>query len=263
MKNNPTLTPIFSEVQRAFARHLRDPAHAPAPDDVEPRRMKIYRELFFNNLSSLLAGTFPVLHEILGPEHWAALIRDFMVRHEAHTPLFTEVPQELLRFVQETRWAEGVPHPDDPPFLLELAHYEWVELALQISTETHEAAGVDRDGDLLTGVPVVSPLAWPLAYAYPVHTLSVDHQPTEAPAVPTFLVVYRRRDDQVKFMVVSAATARLLDLASAENSTLTGQEIVNRVGLELGGVGVEFLAGAGAEALSMLRAHDVLLGIRR
>ena len=56
----------FQRIQYAFARRIRDPENAPAPPDIEARRMKVYEDLFFNNLSSLLAGTFPVLHAILG-----------------------------------------------------------------------------------------------------------------------------------------------------------------------------------------------------
>jgi hypothetical protein len=250
--------PRFDAVQRAFARHLRDPEHAPPPDDVEPRRMKVYRELFFNNLSSLLAGTFPVLHAILGPTRWSALVRDFMVRHEARTPLFTEVPQELLRFLQETRRDA----PDDPPFMLELAHYEWVELALQLAPDP-PAADVDPMGDLLAGVPVVSPLAWPVAYDWPVHRLSVEHQPATPPTQPTFLVVYRDRDDAVRFMEINALTARLLELAGAEGAERCGRDLLSGIAQELGHPDAGAVIGGGAQTLAMLRDHGVLLGVRR
>ncbi len=257
----------FKQVQYAFTRHIRDPEHAPAPADIEPRRMKIYNELFFNNLATLLAGTYPVLHAVLGPERWAALIRDFMVRHQAHTPLFPEVPQELLRFLQDTRWAEGVPDSRDPPFMLELAHYEWVELALQVADESldhsSDGMGIDPEGDLLEGIPVVSPLAWPLAYAYPVHTLGPDHQPSAPPLQPTFLVVYRRRDDEVKFMAINAVTARLLELAAAEGNPATGQALLERIAVELGHPEPAQVVAGGAATLRMLRDNDVLLGSHR
>lgn len=247
------------DVQRAFAAHIRDPEHAPPPADIEPRRMKIYRELFFNNLSALLAGTFPVLHAILGPERWDALIRDFMVRHRAHTPLFPEVPQELLRFLQESR----VGHPADPPFAVELAHYEWVELALQLADATHDDAGIDPHGDLLAGAPAVSSLAWPLAYTWPVHTLSADHQPTEPPAQPTFLVVYRDRDDEVRFMAINAVTARLLELAGEEGAARSGRDLLTAIARELGHPDPGAVIAGGAETLAMLRDHGVVLGTRR
>src|SRR3546814_14577182 len=71
------------------------------------------------------------------------------------------------------------------PWLRELAHYEWAELALQISEATREDIAHDARGDLLAGCPLPSPLAWPLAYAWPVHRIGPDHQPPEQPAAPT------------------------------------------------------------------------------
>ena len=50
--------------QYAFAAHIRDPEHAPAPGDVEPRRMAVYTELFYNNIESLLAANFPVIRRL-------------------------------------------------------------------------------------------------------------------------------------------------------------------------------------------------------
>jgi hypothetical protein len=114
------------------------------------------RELFFGSLSGLLAGTFPVLHAILGAERWARLVRDFYRDHRCHTPLFLEVPREFVEYLGNERPMQL----EDPPFLQELAHYEWVELALGIDEQNLDAVRVDPDGDLLAGIPVLSPLAW-------------------------------------------------------------------------------------------------------
>jgi hypothetical protein len=42
--------------------------------------------------------------------------------------------------------------------MLQLAHYEWVELALDVSTL--DFPEVRQEGDLLESRPVISPLAW-------------------------------------------------------------------------------------------------------
>ncbi|MGQ0428316.1 MAG: HvfC family RiPP maturation protein [Gammaproteobacteria bacterium] len=191
--------------QIAFAAHLRDPAHAPAPVDVEPRRMAVYRELFFNNLVDLLGGTFPVLRRILAADGWRALVRDFYAHHHAHTPYFLELPHEFLDWLQARGAVAG-----EPPFLAELAHYEWVELALAISQE--EAPPAARAlPDPLAMPLAVSPLAWPLAYRWPVHRLGPEYRPDEPPAAATFLVVHRDAADKVQFLEVGADAARLLD----------------------------------------------------
>ena len=58
---------------------------------------------------------------------------------------------------------------------------------------------------------MVSPLAWPLAYRWPVHRLGPDRVPAEPPAAPTFLVLYRDAADRVQFLEIGPETARLLD----------------------------------------------------
>ena len=132
-------TADFQKKQYEFAAHIRDPEHNPAPDGVEDRRMAIYRELFFNNLFKLISNTFPVLRKLHRPEHWRGLVREFMVKHQSKTPYFLEIPQEFLAFLEN----EHEPDPDDFPFLNELAHYEWAELALSVSQEENDLSLID------------------------------------------------------------------------------------------------------------------------
>lgn len=247
----------FTDLQRRFAAHLRDPDGVPPPPDVEPRRMAVYRELFFNNIASLLAGTFPVCRDILGEDGWRSLVRRFYASHRAHTPYFHELPGEFAQWLAGAGGAD----PALPPFLAELAHYEWVELALSVSEARPDPERVDPQGDLLSGRPVVSPLAWPLAYRWPVHRLSPAYRPEASGDVPTFLVVYREDDGAVRFLQTDAATARLLErLDSATDET--GAEALAAVAAELGSRGDD-VAARGAAMLADLRRRGILLGTRR
>jgi hypothetical protein len=197
----------LADQQKAFAAHLRDPEHVPAPAGIEPRRMAIYRDLFFNNLVDLLGGSFPVARRILGATRWQRLVREFYAQHRAHTPYFLELPGEFVEWLT----ARSARAEDEPAFLPELAHYEWVELALAISEAPAPDAASGAATDTIDAPLAVSPLAWPLAYRWPVHRLGPDWQPAEPPAEPTFLVVYRDAADDVQFLEIGADTARLLD----------------------------------------------------
>lgn len=248
----------LQRAQLEFAAHIRDPEHAPAPAGVEDRRMAIYRELFFNNVRDLLGRSFPVLRKLLGPAGWDAMVRDWLVRHRAQTPLFLELPREFLAYLEDER----EPRAGDPGFMVELAHYEWVELALSIDEREPDMAGVDEGGDLLAGRPVLSPVAWSLAYAWPVHRIGPDYRPAEPPPEPTRLVVYRDRRDRVGFLEVNVVTARLLELLAAEAAPRpTGRECLLRIAAELGHPDADAVVDAGAALLAGLRARDVILGV--
>lgn len=250
--------PAFQQKQRAFAAHIRDPDNAPPPDGIEDRRMGIYRELFFNNLDSLLRRSFPVLRDVLGGDAWRGMVREFMVNHRAQTPYFLEVPREFVDFLAARPQGGG----DYPPFLSELAHYEWVELALSVAVETGEPGDIEADGDLLEGVPVKSALAWPLSYRFPVHRISKAFRPAEPGAQPTCLVVYRKPDDELSFMELNGLTAALL-ARIAGNEDRPGRELLRELGDETGYADTAALLEHGREAMDDLRAAGILLGARR
>lgn len=186
--------PLPSAQQR-LAAWIRDPASNPPPDGIEPRRLKVYADLFYRNIEGLLAGGFPVAKRTLGDAAWHALVRGFMREHAAQTPLFAEVARELLRYLDD-RAEAGEP---DPPWLRELAHYEWVELALQVSEARAGDVAHDPRADLLATAPVLSPLAWPLAYAWPVQRIDAEYRAVQPPAEPTCLLAWRDAAQRVRF----------------------------------------------------------------
>lgn len=246
--------PGFQELQLSFTAHIRNPALHPVPDGIEARRMRIYAELFYNNIESFLAGAFPVTKRIfLNPGWsgmpWRVLAREFIHQHGSETPYFLEISQEFLEFVST--------HPihEQFPWLLEFLHYEWVELALGVNDTPWPTTGFDPDGSLL-GEVVVSPLIWPLAYRYPVQDIGPEHLPSSAPGQPVYLVVYRRSDDKVRFMVSNAMTHRLLELLQAG---VSGEAALIQVALELG-ISSQVSREQGEAALLRLREMEILLG---
>ena len=249
--------PDFQAKQYAFAAHIRDPKHNPAPTDVEDRRMSIYRELFFNNLLQLLSGTFPVLKKLHTPEKWRGLIRQFMIQHRAQTPYFLRIPKEFLSFLED----EYTVDEDDYPFLLELAHYEWAELALSVSEADNDDLRFDAEGDLLSGIPMKSRLAWSFAYRFPVHRISESYKPTEAPDVPTFLVIHRSPDYELNFQELNPVTARLLELIEA-NKEKSGRQLLEDLAAEISYSDTDALVGHGAQVMQEMRDNHILLGTK-
>lgn len=188
-----------------MASFLRDPGRNPPPPGVEARRLKVYQELVYNNIEGFISGGFPVLRSLYSDADWHAMVRSFIDGHRCHTPYFLEISQEFINYLMERHERRDC----DPPFLLELAHYEWVELALDVSQEPLPRA--QEADDLLSARLALSPLAWSLQYRFPVHRIGPSFRP-EAAQAPVFLVAYRNRADAVKFLEINAATARLLEL---------------------------------------------------
>jgi hypothetical protein len=249
----PETLPGFQRTQFAFAAYIRDPHRHPVPPDVAPARMGMYRELFFNNIENFIATGFPVLKSILAGERWLALVQDFFSRHRCRTPLFIEIAEEFLAYLREERGER----PEDPPFLLELAHYEWVELALAVSEVEVPPPDAALARDPLLHKIRLSELAWPLAYRFPVHRIGPDSQPAEPPAEPTFLVAYRDCEDIVRFMEVNPVTYRLLEILE-EGGPLPARDCLMRIAEELRHSDPAAVLGFGADILRGLAERGVV-----
>ena len=209
--------------------------------------MQIYVDLFYRNIEGFLSSTFPVARTLFEDERWHAMVRDFVHRHVSDSPYFMEIPQEFLEYLANERDGDG-----DPEFLLELCHYEWVELDLDLSPESLPPRS--HIADLLAAHLVVSPLARSLRYAFPVHQLGKDNQPDSAPAAPTFLIVYRNRHDRVRFMESNAVTARLLQLLPEYS---TAREALHVIAGELDS-SIEAIEASGTKILGELVDRDII-----
>ena len=242
-------TTQLHKAQFTMANFLRNPQTMPAPEGIEPRRLKIYQDLVYNNLEGFISGGFPVLRSLYADAPWHDLVSDFIDSHRCHTPYFLEISQEFLRYLTQDRESSAA----DPPFLAELAHYEWVELALDVSEQSIDSMGGLRHP--LEEVVVLSPLAWLLSYHFAVHKIGQSYQPGEADE-PTFLVVYRNRDDDVRFMELNSATARLLELLR-DNTGATGSELLSRLAGELN-MSIDAVLGFGGELLTELAEQSII-----
>jgi hypothetical protein len=252
-----TAPKALAELQTSFAAHIRDPQSVAAPEGIEDRRMAIYRDLFFNNIRSFLSGNFPVLKTLYEEETWTTLCREFYKDFRCHTPLFPELPREFLQYLQDHRQDNA----DDPPFMLELAHYEWVELALSLDEADSDEVEVNPEGDLLNGIPVLSPLAWPLSYQYPVHNIRVDFQPENPPEKATHLLVWRQQDYTIKFMQLNEISLLLLQKMK-EEPTLSGLELLTVITGIIKHPKPDVVVAGGKVLLDELREKQIILGTR-
>ena len=227
-KENPAVPtgthnmPQFQQMQYEFAAWIRKPDPIHTPQNIERRRMDIYRGLFLNNVKNFLENAFPVAARTLGQEAWQNLVEEFFEKHLSTSPYFREIPQEFMAWLMENFQVQQ----QQPPWLPELLHYEWLELHIstldapqpEISTST-----IDMDKPV-----VMSPFFQMGAYRWPVQTIGPENKPTEMPAIPTLLAVYRTAEHKVRFMQLSPQAAMLLDVLQ-QSPDLTPRAAVNEI----------------------------------
>ncbi|TXH93446.1 MAG: DUF2063 domain-containing protein [Rheinheimera sp.] len=203
----------FQQQQLAFIRRIKDPS-APLPAGIRPERMAVYEELFFNNVQNFVCSAFPVLRSLLPDTQWQALCRQFFRDEQLHSPYFLDISKAFLHWLPQVS-------AQLPVFALQLAEYEWLELAL--ATDLASApAGWSFDPERILAL---SPLVRLCCYQYPVQQISARFQPTEPAAQPVFLMLYRDENDKVRFLELNAWSAALLQLVSAEPGQQLGTYI--------------------------------------
>ncbi|CAN0601531.1 unnamed protein product, partial [Ectocarpus sp. 12 AP-2014] len=172
-----------------------------APAGIEPRRLQVYRDLVYRNIEGFISSAFPVLRSLYEDAAWEARVRGFIQQHKCKTPLFLQISEEYLEYLS------GIADTELMPFEAELAHYEWLELAVDVADGQVPAlrAGVAADKVQAR----LSPAARLASYRFPVHRIGPSFQPSEA-GDPVFLLVYRDREARVQFMELSAGSARLI-----------------------------------------------------
>ena len=215
----------LAEAQLEMARFLRDPQGRGAPAGIEERRLQVYRDLVYRNIEGFISSAFPVLRSLYEDGAWEARVRDFIEHHRCSTPLFLKISEEYLEYLV------GLPEGELRPFEAELAHYEWLELAVDVAEGEPGEACAQSDPALVCAA--LAPTARLASYHFPVHRIGPEFQPMDA-GEPTHLLVYRTRKSEVRFMELNAATARLItEMGSASLSVAKVlQELASEWGMD-------------------------------
>lgn len=220
--------------------------------------MAVYRELFSRNIRGFIERSFPVTAKLLGPDALRELSYAFFSQHGCRTPYFHKIGQEFVDYLSR----EHVSEPEVPPFLAELAHYEWIDVKIRLSDETipHDPEQIAPDGNLLDRPLVLSPASELCIYAYPVHRINQDFQPQQKPEIPTFLFVFRNPAGKTRFMELNPVAARLIALLKNQPDT-PARSHLERIAAELGRDTPEAVVDGGLQVLERLCKRGAALGV--
>ncbi|HSR02061.1 MAG TPA: putative DNA-binding domain-containing protein, partial [Methylophilaceae bacterium] len=234
----------FQQYQYAFTAHIRDPKKNPKPDNVDEERMSIYRDGVYNNVFESASVCFPVCQKTLGKSAWDSIMRRFFATHHAGSPIFREIPQELLAFLQTDE--------DVPDYIKQLAHYEWVELA--VGMQKVSAPKLSEETDLLNEVPVLTPAHMLLQYDYPVQKISPEFIPENKE--DTYLLVFRNQEFDVNFIELNPMMYALLELIQ---QGLTGKQALTSLAEQIQHPQPEVIIEFGAGVLNDLMQQGAIL----
>jgi uncharacterized protein len=236
----------FQRYQLEFTSHIRSPSTAKKPAKVPDARMAVYREIVFNNVFGSVSACFPVCADVLGKRSWLKLIKQFFATHQATTPLFREIPQEFLTFLSS---ATGLPN-----YLQQLAHYEWVELAVNMQHTVSPT--VSKSTDLFNEKPVLASANKLLEYDFPVHKISKKFKPLIEEK--TYLLVFRNAELKVSFIELNPMTYLLLKLL--ENTKLTGKQSLAKLAKDIQHPDINIIIQFGLKILEDLTSQQAIIG---
>ena len=243
----------FSDIQHEFMAHLKNPDEISFQHGIEERRLDIYRELFFNNIVGFLDSAFPVLKSLYLADDWLVLARQFFAQHHCRSPYFIDISLEFVEYLS----SEHQSNEFDPPFLSELAHYEWLELSVSIKKCQQEMHIWQGTSEQLPDRITFSALATLVSYHYPVHQISVDFQP-QSPSEPVYLVVFRNSEDEVNFTLVNQVSAHLLNVIQ-QSEVIEITELIAKMHIALPQVGAQQLAVSVKDIVEQMLRKEILL----
>ncbi|MGI9274120.1 MAG: HvfC family RiPP maturation protein [Endozoicomonas sp.] len=194
--------------QNQFAGYIRN-LDDRFPTGMTDDRLAVYRELFFNNIESIIRRAFPVTISVIGEKLWMELAGDFFARHQASIRCYPRLASEFLEYLESCELDQRY-----PVFLRELMHYEWLELELDLAVGSMTAV---KESSVLNIVPVLSPVVRLQTYSFPVHRISPDFVPDRSDQ-DTHLLLYRDNEWKVRFNELAPLSMALLSLVEGNKS---------------------------------------------
>ena len=166
-------------------------------------RLLAYRELARMGLQEPVEDMFPVLRAHLeGAGTWDDCLNQFLEARCLTSPHYRDIAPTFLGWLADTRWGQ-----DRWPWLVELAHFEFLETLVSRFPETPADPGLDLEPSPEARI-VLAPATQVVAYGHAVH------QATEAAPVPlpgpVFLLAYRDAEADFHLQALTDALAALL-----------------------------------------------------
>jgi hypothetical protein len=154
-----------------------------------------------------------------------------------------------------------------PKFIIELMHFEWMELILETEKPVLSRQIIPVKSDQLTDIPVLNPVFYLLHYHYPVQNITASDPHWNSWS--TRLVSYPREaiilaglgdgDDKVHFIELNAVTARLIELM--QEGLYSGEQALLELAAEMHYKDHKSILPSGIKILQQLEQQQIIIGV--
>lgn len=207
-------------------------------------RWRLYRDLVRTALEDPLLDAFPVTQALLARDGaWTWAVGAFLASRTVSSPYYRDVAPAFVAWLADSRWGQ-----ERWPFLLQLAHYEVLELDVVRHPEEPAPPGLLRE-PAAERVAVLDPAARNVAYGFAVQAATVEAP--DPPATCAWLLCHRDRE----------GAFRVLELTPHVSALLARSQEGQPLGVAALELGVEPEAAFGL--LRDFRDRGALLGFRQ
>jgi hypothetical protein len=251
----------FQKYQHQFVDYLRNPQKQGVIPESLPESCRIYAKLLYSKIEGSLDHCFPISCELLGGKRWTQLVQSFIKNHRCKSPLYREIPDEFVDYLMNKHTTMVLPE-----FIIELAHYEWMELVLETEKATLSKPYSPIEEDILNIIPVFNPVLHLLHYHYPVQNITASdpywqgwESRTESYSREAIILAgLRDSDDNVQFVEVNTVTARLIELTREGLST--GEQALLELAAEMHYGNHETILPFGSDIFKQLEQQHIIIG---
>ncbi|MFK5949003.1 MAG: putative DNA-binding domain-containing protein [Methylococcales bacterium] len=253
--------PEFQQYQHRFVDYIRNPLKDGAVPGLLPVKSNIYAKLLFSKIEGSLDNCFPISCQLLGSECWQQLIKNFISEHQCKSPLYREIPDEFIDYLMNDQSDIVLPE-----FIIELAHFEWMELVLETEKAMPSKPCFPMTDNILDITPMLNPVLHLLYYHYPVQNISSSNpywknwESRSKPYSQDVIILAGLRDnnDKVQFIEINRVTAHLIELAQEELSS--GKQLLLELAAAMHYGDHETILPFGTDILKQLEQQHIIIG---
>ena len=207
-------------------------------------RWLLYRDLVRTALEDPLLDAFPITQALLARDGaWAWAVDAFLASRTVQSPYYRDVAPAFVAWLADSRWGQ-----ERWPFLLQLAHYEVLELDVVRHPDEPPPPDLQRE-PAADRLAVLDPAARNVAYGFAVQAATVEAPEPE----PTCAWLLCHRDREGVF--------RVLELTPHVSALLARSQEGQALGPAAAELGVE--PAAAFDLLRDFRDRGAILGFRQ